>query len=44
MGARHQAVTMQAQDACEVAYCYRYQRVLPLPELETRIKAMTGRR
>lgn len=35
---------MQAQNALEVAHCYRYQRVLPLPELETRIKAMTGRR
>ena len=35
---------MQTQDACEVVYCDRYQRVLPHPELETRIKAMAGRR
>jgi hypothetical protein len=44
MGARHQAITMQAHDAREVAYCYRQQRVLPLPELETRVKALRGRR
>ena len=35
---------MQAQDALEVAHCYRYQRVLPLPELEARIEGLKGRR
>jgi hypothetical protein len=35
---------MQAQDACDVAYGYRHQAVLPLPELKTQIKALTGRR
>ena len=35
---------MQTQNALEVAHCYHYQRVLPLPELEARIEGLKGRR
>jgi len=35
---------MQTQDAFDVAHRYRYQRVLPLPELEARIEGPKGRR
>jgi hypothetical protein len=30
--------------AFEVACCYRHQEALPLPSLETQVKALTGRR